>query len=163
MGEQPSGAFRHQHHDPRGLRERIDAQLRDRLEEAVEHRSLAVLVEHRREEGRPAPDPASPTDRREWEAATLRLLSHLRRAFEATLDPDERARLSDAERPHPQGRERLLAGQVHLARTLPDYWQQLERYQAAFGSGNAPLRPPDESGWLRRLFGGRPGDSGGTP
>ncbi len=155
MAEQPFGAFPHQHRDPRGLRERIDAQLRDRVEEAVEHASLAVVAEQRRRAGRPAPEPSSAADRREWEAVTLGLLGHLRAAFDATLDPAERARLVEAEAPHAAGRDRLLAAQVFLARLLPDYWQRLETHQAAFEPGEAASgRGP---GWLRRLFGGAGG------
>jgi hypothetical protein len=158
MAEPPPGAFPHQHRDPRGLRERIDAQLRDRLLEALEHRSLAALLEQRQREGRPAPDPSSAADRREWEVITARLLSHLRGAFDATLDAPERVRLAEAEQAHGPGRERLLAAQVLLARILPDYWQRLEQHQATFEAGGDAGPPPSGAGWLRRLFGGRPAE-----
>ena len=48
------GAFPHQHHDPRGLVERIEAQLRERIAEAVEMAGLTLMVDLRQRQGRPA-------------------------------------------------------------------------------------------------------------
>ena len=141
----PAGAFAHQHHDPRGLGERIRAQLGERLEEAVEMAGLKLLVDLRARHGHPAPETSSETDRREFEALAVDLLAHLQSAFHAEL---ERAEVA-----HPSGRARLLAGQVLLARRLPDYWQRFERYQTAY-AGARLAAPASRSSRLGRLFGG---------
>jgi hypothetical protein len=150
MSETPfRGAFPHQHDDPRDLRERIAAQLRERIQEAVEMFALKLMVDRRARASRPAPETSSTADRREFEQTAADLLAHLRRAFDAGLTAELRAALADAERPTTAGQERLLAAQVWLARRLPDYWQQLERHAAAF-PGLA--EPADRPGGLGRLF-----------
>lgn len=154
------GAFPHQHQDPRDLRARIAAQLRERIEEALEMFALRVLVDRRAREGRPAPETSSAADRREFEQTAADLLAHLRQAFDADLGPELRQGLTDAERPAAAGRERLLAGQVWLASRLPDYWQQLERHAAAFPSVDGPT---GHTGWLGRIFGGPPRPQGPAP
>ena len=45
------------------------------------------------------------------------------------------------------------AGQVFLARRLPDYWQRLERHQTAYATARLDA-PGPKGGWLGRLFGG---------
>ena len=48
MSESPfRGAFPHQHGDARGLLERIEAQLRERIEEAVEMAAIKIMVDRR--------------------------------------------------------------------------------------------------------------------
>ena len=91
------GAFGHQHGDPRGLIERIHAQLRERIQEAVEMAGLELMVELRRRHGRPAPDTTSAADRREFEDSARALLEHLRAAFGGDLSPDQRKALELAE------------------------------------------------------------------
>jgi hypothetical protein len=145
------GAFPHQHGDPRNLAERIDAQLRERIEEAVELAGLEVMVERRRRLGRPAPETSSQADRREFEAAARDVLAHLRHAFWAQLGADlrrevERAEAGDAEA------HRVLAGQVLLARRLPDYWQRFEAYRAEYAAARLDSQGA-QGGWLDRFFG----------
>ena len=147
------GAFRHQHQDPRGLVERIEAQLRERLEEAVEMAGLKLMVDLRSRHGRPAPATTSTADRKEFEAITADLLVDLRAAFHAELEAAEQAELSQAEAGHEAEHERLIAGQVYLARHLPDYWQRFERYRAAYSTRRL-AEPIGKSGWLGRLLGG---------
>lgn len=147
------GAFRHQHGDPQTLMERIDAQLRERVEEAVEMGALGILVETRKREGRPAPEEGSGRDREEFHTLAAMLLTHLDQAFSAALGDEarsglDRARASDAD-PH-AGR---LAGQVYLAKRMPDYWQQFDEHRRAFGQLRASSPEPTSS-WLRRLFKG---------
>jgi hypothetical protein len=48
--------LRHGADDPRGLRERIEAQLTERIDEAVEMAALHLLVELRKRHDRPAPE-----------------------------------------------------------------------------------------------------------
>jgi hypothetical protein len=152
MTEPPiRGAFPHQHQDPRGLRERIDAQLRDRIEEAVEMVALRFMVEGRARDGRPAPETTSAADRREFEHTALAVLAHLHAAFEAELGAEHRAALAAADSA-PAGRARHVAAQAWLARRLPDYWQRFERHAGAFPGA----APPGPAGWLRRLLAGGP-------
>jgi hypothetical protein len=145
------GAFPHQHHDPRGLVARIEAQIRERLEEAVEMAGLKLMVDLRAHHRLPAPETSSETDRKEFEAIAAALLAHLRDAFHAELGADERAAVAQAEAGASGERDRLLAGQVLLARRLPDYWQRFEAHAAAYATGRleAPLA---KSNWFGRLF-----------
>jgi len=147
------GAFPHQHHDPRGLVERIEAQLRDRIAEAVEMAGLKLMVDLRRRHGLPAPETTSDADRRDFEQMAAELLTHLRSAFRAELAAEERAEMERAEAGHEAPRESLLAGQVFLARRLPDYWQRFEVHRAAYTKARLET-PPAKEGWLGRLFGG---------
>jgi hypothetical protein len=138
--------YRHQHGDPRGLRERIDAQLQERIEEAVEMAALELLVELRKKQGRPAPEEASAEDREAWRALADDVLAALREAFVPSLPAEEQATMTLAE-----ARARALAGQVTLARRLPDYWQRFDAHREAYLARRLS-EPPAASGWLRRLF-----------
>lgn len=129
--------------DPRGLVERIEALVGERIEEAVEFLCMDLLVQQRRAQGRPAPEAKSAGDRQEYEGLVREWLLHLRGALLEGLTPENLQRVSQAE--EARGREeipRLLAGQVVLARTLPDYWQRFETLRAAFAQArlNAPPR-----------------------
>ena len=146
------GAFPHPHADPRGLIERIEAQLRERIEEAIEMAGLKLIVEMRERHGRPRLETASEADRREFEATAAALLRHLRDAFHADLPADQRAAFERLEAGEHDLRVRLLTGQVYLARQLPDYWQRFETYRAEHAS--ARLGSAQSAGWLRRLFRG---------
>lgn len=146
------GVFSHQHGDPRSLSERIHAQLRDRLQEAVEVAGLELMVELRRQHGRPAPETTSDADRREFEQTVRDLVAHLRAAFATTVGP---ADLSEVERAEAEASEaeRPLVGQVVLARRLPDYWQRFETHRLAFSAVRLKAGVP-RAGWLARLFAG---------
>ncbi len=146
------GAFRHQHGDPQSLRERIDAQLRERIEEAVEMAALEVMVEGRKRHQRAAPEESNAQDRTEFHATAEELLEYLDRAFRAALatadlDAVEAAARAASGEVHAQ----RLAGQVLLAKRLPDYWQRFEAYRAEHATGR--LGSAQAAGWLRRLFG----------
>jgi len=146
------GAFPHQHHDTRGLVERIEAQLHDRIEEAVEMAGLKLMVDLRQRHGRPAPETSSEADRREFERIAAHLLTYVRDAFHGELTAEERVELEAAETGQRGQREDLLAGQVFLARRLPDYWQRFEVHQAAYAK--ARLESAWSKGnWFGRLFG----------
>lgn len=148
------GAFGHQHGDPRGLLERIQAQLRERIQEAVEMAGLGLMVDVRRHHGRPAPDTDSAADRTEFEEISHALLTHLHSAFHAELGAPQRAALERVATAAGES-EPLLAGQVLLAREIPDYWQRFETYRAAYARACLELEaPPPRSGWLSRLLGG---------
>ena len=152
MSEWPHhGAFPHQHGDARGLMERIEAQLRERIEEALEMAALTLMVEARARTGQPAPDSTSTADRAEFQTITAVLLTRLREHFAAELSDDQRVRLAGVEAAVSDVSARLLAGQVFLARQLPDYWQRLERYQRE--DAERYLAEARRPGWLKRLFG----------
>lgn len=152
MSEWPHrGAFPHQHGDARGLLERIEAQLRERIEEAVEIAALKLMVDARAQAGRPAPESTSVADRGEFETTTRALLDRLRERFLAELPVELRPRYEQAEAAVADAAARPLAGQVFLARQLPDYWQRFERYQQ--DDAREWLAGAARPGWLRRLFG----------
>ena len=153
MSEWPHrGAFPHQHGDARGLFERIEAQLRERIDEAIEMAALKLMVDARAQTGRPAPESTSSADRAEFESTARALLARLRERFLAELPVELRPRYDQAEAAVADEAARPLAGQVFLARQLPDYWQRFERYQQEDAQERLadPARP---GGWLRRLFG----------
>ena len=146
------GAYPHQHHDPRRLVERIEAQLRERISEAVDMAGLALMVDLRQRHGRPAPDTTSDADRREFEQIAAELLRHVRDGLYADLGAQERDELERAEARAQEPRERLLAGHVFLARRLPDYWQRFEVHRATHAK--ARLETPGlTASWIGRLFG----------
>ncbi|MGH7383833.1 MAG: hypothetical protein ACREKG_01550 [Candidatus Rokuibacteriota bacterium] len=152
MSEWPvRGAFPHQHGDARGLMERIQAQLRERIEEAVEMAALKLMVDLRAASARPAPESTSTADRAEFEATTRGLLAWLRDIYVAELPAELRPHFDQVEAVPADEPARLLAGQVWLARQLPDYWQRFERYQRRYAEER--LANPGGSGWLKRLFG----------
>jgi hypothetical protein len=153
MSEWPHrGAFPHQHGDARGLLERIEAQLRERIDEAVEMAALKLMVDTRAQAGRPAPESTSAADRAEFESTARTLLGRLRERFLAELPVELRPRYEQAEAAAVDEAARPLAGQVFLARQLPDYWQRFERYRQEDARQRLAdaVRP---GGWIRRLFG----------
>jgi hypothetical protein len=151
MSEWPHGAFPHQHGDARGLMDRIEAQLRDRIQEAIDMAALKLMVDLRTAAARPAPESTSVADRAEFEALAGALLGWLRDVYAAELPPELRARFDEVEATTGEEAARRLAGQVWLARRLPDYWQRFQRYERQFAERR--LAVPGGPGWLKRLFG----------
>lgn len=143
--------LRHGHADPRGLRERIDAQIQERIDEAVEMAAIALLVELRARHGRPAPKSDSSTDRDEFLALAADLLAYLGRAFEADLASGGHAGLDGTRATDGDQRTRALGAQLFLARQLPDYWQRFEIHRAAHAEARLAA-PPSPAGFLKRLF-----------
>lgn len=143
--------LRHGTDDPRGLIERIDAQLAERIEEAVEMAALHLLVELRKRHNRPAPETDSRADREEFQALAADLLAHLGRAFEAGLSAERRRELERERAEGADPRAGELRGQIFLARQLPDYWQRFEILRAAHAEAHLAA-PPPPTGFLKRLF-----------
>jgi hypothetical protein len=144
--------LRHGTGDARGLIERIDAQLAERIEEAVEMAALQLLVELRTHHNRPAPETDSRADREEFRALADDLLAYLGRGLEAGLSSELRPALEQARAEGADPRARELRVQVFLARQLPDYWQRFETLRAA----HAELwlaAPPAPASFFKRLFG----------
>src|SRR5437763_14521275 len=79
------------------LTARIDAELRERIEEAVEFLCLDALVERRRALGLPPPAADSATDRAEFTAPVCAFLERLA-ALAADLAPARRQKVAGAER-----------------------------------------------------------------
>jgi hypothetical protein len=146
------GAFAHQHGDPRSLAERIEAQLRARVEEAAEMASLDLLVALRARAGRPAPEDGNERDLAELSALAFEFLDALRSTLLPELPAAERAALDAAEAQAVDPRARALAAHAQLARRLPDYWQRFEDARVTFAAARV-ASVGEERGWLRRIFG----------
>jgi hypothetical protein len=155
--------FRHpdRSHD---LATRIEFEVRERLEEAVDYVCLEALVRERRARGLPPPVAESSDDRRAYTDNVLAFLRRLLAEIAAASDGQRKSAGSAGGSGDEQAR--LIAAQVTLARTLPDYWQRFEAVSGRYlaGDGAEPPvagRPPDPEsgregrGVLARLFGRR--------
>ena len=122
----------------RDLLSLIEAELRDRLEEAVDHACLDAIVSARNAAGEPAPVADDVRDREEFTASVRALLERLRDEIPADVN--------EAVPPTPpagaeSGEEwRLLAIQVARAKALPDYWGRFEAVRVAFTADYPRLR-----------------------
>jgi hypothetical protein len=137
--------------EPHDLSARIEAEVRDRIGEAVDFVCLETMVRSRQAGGLPAPAADSASDRAEFDRRVEAFLTRLREVMLAALDPERRRSLAAAG----DGVDQLMATQVTLAKLLPDYWQRFEQVRIAFGQ---PAGEPEESGrdrprWLDRLLG----------
>ncbi|HEY7520377.1 MAG TPA: hypothetical protein VIE36_18975 [Methylomirabilota bacterium] len=126
------------------LQTRIEHEVRERLEEAIDFVCLEALVKARQASGGAAPVADSAADRAEYQAhvaAFLRLLS-------TELPASDGAAVKDGVAADAQ----LLARQVALARTMPDYWQRFEAVSARY-LAEPPASGGQRRGLLARLFG----------
>lgn len=137
--------------DPRGLLERIDGVVRERIEEAVDFVCLDLLVQLRRQRGQAPPEKESEKDREEFKRLVREFLGYLRTAYWAELSKAERQMVTQAEAGRDE-RERLLAVQVALAKHRPDYWQRFEAFRLAFVQERLAA-PPPKPRLLDRLLG----------
>jgi hypothetical protein len=128
--------FRHPNraHD---LATRIEHEVRERLEEAIDFVCLDALVRARQARGLAAPAADSAADRAEYAQHVLAFLRLLDAEVAPVDQPRARTEAGSEE-------ARLLAGQVARARALPDYWQRFEALSARF------LAEPQTSGSERR-------------
>ena len=131
--------FRHPNraHD---LDTRIEHEVRERLEEAIDFVCLDALVRSRQARGLPPPHADNAGDRAEYTQNVLAFL----RLLDAQVAPEAARRVTGADE-----QERLVNGQVALARALPDYWQRFEALSSRF------LTEPASSGGERRGVLGR--------
>ena len=142
--------FRHpdRSHD---LAARIEFEVRERLEEAIDYVCLEALVRQRRARGLPPPAAESQDDRASYTDNVLAFLRLLRQE----LTP------GGGKAVPPLGDEQatLITGQVSLARSLPDYWQRFEILAEGFlAASTAPHGAGsggESRGLLGRLFGRR--------
>ena len=143
---------------PLDLMARVDAEVRDRVAEAVDAVCLQAMVQSRQARRLSAPAPDSARDRAEFEASVEAFLARLGDELLSVLDGEQRQSLAAAARSAGQDRaSRLMGVQVALAKLLPDYWQRFEEVRAAHAAeaaGPTPASGRDRSGWLSRLLGG---------
>jgi hypothetical protein len=143
--------------EPRDLIARVDAEVRDRIGEAVDFVCLETMVQSRQARALPAPVPDSTQDRAEFDASVEAFLSRLGNEIPAALSADQRGPFEAAlARADGDRLTRLLATQVALAKLLPDYWQRFEDVRAAYAAERGDLRPAsgrDRPSWLDRLLG----------
>jgi hypothetical protein len=137
---------------PATLNDRIEAQLRERLEEAVDFVCLGALVERRRALGLPAPRADSAADRAEYTASVRAFLAELQAVIGPGLDEGQRRKVAAAEQAAGDEMQRLLGAHVVLARELPDYWQRFEAARASYTAARVKSGR-ERGGLLGRLFG----------
>ena len=152
--------FRHpdRSHD---LGTRIEFEVRERLEEAVDYVCLDALVRARRARGLPPPAADNADDRRAYMVNVLAFLELLRREIVGGLSAGDQRKVLNATPAGGDEQAHLVAVQVALARLLPDYWQRFDAVQARYlaapaESGGPPPSVPSGSegrGLLGRLFG----------
>jgi hypothetical protein len=136
--------FRHpdRSHD---LATRIEHEVRERLEEAIDFVCLDALVTARRARGLPAPAADNDADRVEYGRHVLAFL----RLLDAEVPPPDLACRAGGDE-----EAGLLAGQVARARALPEYWQRFEAVAARY-LAEPPPSGGERRGVLARLFRGR--------
>lgn len=127
--------FRTRPGQPRDLLALVDSEIRERIEDAVDHGVLEVMVETRRRRGQPAPAADSASDRAEFEAEVRTLLDHLAAHLEPVLDTRQWDQAREAvARAGRDPMARLLAMQVALAKALPDYWQRFDAARQTYAA-----------------------------
>lgn len=135
---------------PRDLLSLIDTELRQRLEEALDHACLEAMVSARRAAGAPLPVADDARDREEFTASVRALLERLR--DEIPTDAGDAVRAAPETGADVTEEWRLLTLQLARAKTLPDYWQRFETVRQHFTADYASLRGA-RRGVLGRLFG----------
>jgi hypothetical protein len=133
---------------PRDLLSLIDAELRARLEEAIDHACLEAMVSARRAAGQPLPVADDARDREEFTASVRTLLERLRDEIPAATGGPP----GNADVPESDEEWRLLSAQIGRAKALPDYWQQFDAVRRRFAADYAAQTA---SGGARRGVFGR--------
>lgn len=141
------------HGGPADLRARLDTELRERIEEAVDFVCLDALVRRRRARGLPAPAADSPADREEFTRSVRAFLERLGARIVGELSEEQRRTIGGA--PVSSGDvPQLVAVQVALAKELPDYWQRFEAIGAIYAgeAGEARASGGEGRSLIHRLF-----------
>jgi hypothetical protein len=138
--------------DPRGgnLGRRIEAELRERLEEAVDAACLDTLVRVRQAQRLPPPQADNARDRAEYESEVRRLLERLDGRLSGLIADAPEAHAVPEASEDPVGQ--LMRTQIALARSLPDYWQRFDAVRIEHAAERA-ASGGESRGFLRRLFG----------
>jgi hypothetical protein len=137
------------------LAARIEYEVRERVEEAVDYVCLQALVRERRARGLPPPAADNANDRLAYTDRVLAFLRLLRRELTPALSPDGQRKAAGAGEPPGDEQTRLIAVQVAMARTLPDYWQRFEAVSGGYLDGQGAPSGRESRGLLARLFGNR--------
>jgi len=140
--------------DPRGgdLASRIESELRERIEEALDAACLDTLVRVRQARHLPPPVADSEPDRAEYQSEVRLLLDRLHAHFAPFVERDvRRAGVRATQGPGDPVAD-LMATQVALARTLPDYWQRFDTVRLEYAAERS-ASSGESRGLLRRLFG----------
>jgi hypothetical protein len=124
-------SLRRDPNQPRDLRTRIDAQLAERIEEAVDFVCLEALVQARRARGLAEPAADSADDRAEFEAGVEAFLERLERELTADLTAEQQRKLAPGRPGAAESAERVKV-QTALARERPDYWQRFEEIRTTY-------------------------------
>jgi hypothetical protein len=127
-----STSFRRGADQPRDLIARIDVQIQERIEEAVDFVCLERMVTGRRARALPAPAADSARDREEFDASVRAFLEHLQTEIGRDLPAEASRRVAGAGGTGGDGVTPLLAVQVALAKLIPDYWQRFDRARAGY-------------------------------
>jgi hypothetical protein len=140
--------------DPRGgdLASRIESELRERIEEALDAACLDTLVRVRQAQQLPAPVADSERDRAEYQSEVRLLLDRLHAHFAPVVEGDVRRTGVRATQGSGDPVADLMATQVALARTLPDYWQRFDTVRLEYAAERS-ASSGESRGLLRRLFG----------
>jgi hypothetical protein len=137
---------------------RIEFEVRERVEEAVDHVCLEALVQTRRARGLPPPSADSVADKEAYTANVMEFLEQLQRELTVDIAPDLLAKVRETAGRRGDAEAGLVAAQVVLARSLHDYWQRFDaaraRYLAQVPRGDAESGS-EGGGLLARLFGRR--------
>jgi hypothetical protein len=136
---------------------RIEYEVRERLEEAVDYVCLDALVRARRARGLPPPAADNAADRNAYTANVIAFLELLRREVAAGLTPEQQQRIDRAAARAGDRQAQLVAAQVALAQLLPDYWQRFEASSTRYLETEHPdtASGGESRGLLARLFGHR--------
>jgi hypothetical protein len=145
-------SLRRDPNQPADLSARIDAQLRERLEEAVDFVCLGALVQRRRALALPPPSADNTRDREEFTQSVHAFLVELQATIVPGLEEAARRKVAAAEQAPGDEMQRLLGVHVVLARELPDYWQRFETAGTAFTAARASSGR-ERGGLLGWLFG----------
>ena len=141
--------------EPRDLIARVDAEVRDRIGEAVDFVCLEAMVQSRQAGGLPAPAADSARDRAEFDRRVETFLTRLADTMLAALDAEQQRSFTAAGRAAGDQLTQLIAGQLALAKLLPDYWQRFEQVRVTYAAeAGLPETSSgsDRPGWLDRLF-----------
>lgn len=140
--------------DPRGgdLASRIESELRERIEEALDAACLDTLVRVRQARQLPPPVADSERDRAEYQSEVRLLLERLDAHFAPFAEGGLRRTLAHAAQGSGDPVADLMATQVVLARTLPDYWQRFDAVRLEYAAERS-ASSGESRGLLRRLFG----------
>jgi hypothetical protein len=144
--------FRTRIDQPRDLTALLDAEVRERIEDAVDYVTLEIMVAARRAHGEPAPAADSSSDRQEFSRGVGAFLERLQTELLGSAPAAVRQKAEAAATSAGDVLGRLLATQVELAKGLPEYWQRFDEIRAAFSRERLASGGERRRG-RRRLFG----------